>query len=92
MKYLKKLEHYYFNDRFKVGDFVIIINPYISSNNNYCHPYSRNFKLGDRCKIISIVEDDPYITIQNEINGSITTYRYTRIIPEEQYYAKKFNI
>jgi len=86
MKYLKTFEHSYFNnDRFKVGDYIIIINPYRS------YLKDDNFNLGDKCKIISIREDDPYIEIQN-INRSIANYHHSRIVPEAEYYANKYNL
>ena len=85
MKYLKTFEHSYFNnDRFKVGDYIIIINPYGS------YLKDDNFNLGDKCKIISI-GPYPYIIIENE-KGIRDEYKYTRIVPETEYYANKYNL
>ena len=89
MKYIKTFEEIDNTDKFddfKIGDYVIIINPYGS------YLKDDNFNLYDKCKIISIREDDPYIEIQNIINRSIANYHHSRIVPEAEYYANKYNL
>lgn len=79
MKHLKIYED--FDERFKIGDIVIVINAYRSGG--------ANFKNGDICRVENI-EDDSYILIRNE-KGS-EEYLKSRVIPESEYLAKKFNI
>jgi len=89
MKYIKIFEDFvdvFENnkdyDKFKVGDYVIIIDSY---------KYDKiNFNLGDKCKIISI-GPYPYIIIENE-KGIRDEYKYTRIVPETEYYVNKYNL
>ena len=83
MKYLKLFEeiNHSFDD-FKVGDYVIITDEYRS--------FDKHFRNGDRCKVIKLKSEN-YIAIQKK-GGRIANYHYSRIIPEEEYYANKYNI
>ena len=87
MKYIKKFERttewQQIMKKFHVGDYVYIKDPYSSSE---------VFKKYDKCKIIEIEEDYPYLTIKHEKTGDIQEYKYNRLMTEEEYNMEKFNL
>lgn len=92
MKYIKKFEDTRYTttewqkimNKFHVGDYVYIKDPYSSD-------FSQANKH-DKCKIIDIEEDYPYITIRSERNGHIEEYKYNRLMTEEEYNMEKYNL
>ena len=88
MKYIKTFERYHNFPEYKVGDIVVIIDEYDIMESD--------MRNGDKCIITSLDclddENNEYIKVEDLRNGEKSDYHKRRIIPEEQYYAKKFNI
>jgi len=88
MKHLKIFENFEDDERFKVGDYVIIIEPYSESLSK--------FKHGEKCKIIDIkrylnMQNRNFLMIENE-DGVEEGYFTDRVIPEVEYNANKYNL